>query len=197
MKPGRMNLTQCTRCSREVPGHEGVEQSDGRGGSLGFVCGRCWTNIISDHRGEAIGHVEVAPLTLTDAAHGSHVFHFRFNPSPRSLKAFELLDGVPGGYGFGVIAEENEPTTSLVGRLVSRIREALARQHLEPCDITQGGLRIKGEVVRGRIELDDHHDLPVAVVDGASVPWLQFGKMLMNYEGWQFRLEMVDPYDEL
>ena len=57
-----MKTSQCTRCGREVPGYEGVNQSDGKGGSLGFVCGRCWAAVLSEHTGESVGHVEAAAL---------------------------------------------------------------------------------------------------------------------------------------
>jgi hypothetical protein len=34
------------------------------------------------------------------------------------------------------------------------------------------------------------------VIDGRSFTWEEFGRMWMTFEGWKFRLEMVDPTEE-
>lgn len=38
--------------------------------------------------------------------------------------------------------------------------------------------------------------LPLLVIDGREVPWDDFGRMLMAFDGWQFKLEIVDRNDE-
>jgi hypothetical protein len=35
------------------------------------------------------------------------------------------------------------------------------------------------------------------VIDGRQVTWEQFGRMLMTFEGWQFKLEIKDPTEEV
>ena len=39
--------------------------------------------------------------------------------------------------------------------------------------------------------------MPMLAIDGKSYTWDEFGKMLMHYEGFHMKLELVDPYDEL
>jgi hypothetical protein len=53
--------------------------------------------------------------------------------------------------------------------------------------------------VRGRIKWDERHGghLPQLVIDGREINWDQFGSMLMNYEGWQFKLTIADKSEEL
>lgn len=34
--------------------------------------------------------------------------------------------------------------------------------------------------------------MPLLVIDGQEVSWREFGRMLMTFEGWQFRMEIVD-----
>jgi hypothetical protein len=53
--------------------------------------------------------------------------------------------------------------------------------------------------VRDRIESDRAQDgsLPMLVVDGREIDWDQFGRMLMSYEGSQFRLTLADKSEEL
>jgi hypothetical protein len=37
---------------------------------------------------------------------------------------------------------------------------------------------------------------PLLVIDGREITWEQFGKMLMTFEGWQFKLQLLDRSDE-
>jgi hypothetical protein len=39
--------------------------------------------------------------------------------------------------------------------------------------------------------------MPCLVIDGQEVSWEQFGRMVMTYEGWQFRMEFIDRSEEL
>jgi len=194
--PGRRTpeTDTCVTCGRCVPSYDGVARSDGKGGSLGFTCGRCWSALISERAGEDLRHLEIAPVIMLDAAGQDHEFHFRFFPAPRGLEAFELIDGAPGGYMFEVIPEDDEPR--LVEMLFTRMRRALARQHLAPSDF--GGQRIKDNNVRGRIEWNEEEDgrVPLMVIDGQPVTWDRFGEMLMSFEGCQFRMEMLDRSEE-
>ncbi|WP_243840641.1 DUF7713 domain-containing protein [Paenisporosarcina antarctica] len=50
----------------------------------------------------------------------------------------------------------------------------------------------------GRIAYDpDEEVVPKLVVDGKSYTWDEIGKMLMAYEGFQIKLETLDPSDEI
>jgi hypothetical protein len=92
--------------------------------------------------------------------------------------------------------EPDDDLLSLLGRLIERMRRRLAKRDL---DETPLGLQIAGQSVRGRIEWDDatYGVLPLVVIDGQEVSWEQFGKMLMSYEGWQFRMEILDRGEEV
>ena len=39
--------------------------------------------------------------------------------------------------------------------------------------------------------------LLLVVVDGKEVSWDDLGRMLISMEGWQFRLDLADPSEEL
>jgi hypothetical protein len=39
--------------------------------------------------------------------------------------------------------------------------------------------------------------VPLIVVDGREITWDQFGRMLMTFEGWQFKLEIRDLSEEV
>ena len=39
--------------------------------------------------------------------------------------------------------------------------------------------------------------LPMLVIDGKEISWEQFGRMVMGFEGWQFRMEIKDRSEEI
>lgn len=61
------------------------------------------------------------------------------------------------------------------------------------------GLHIADLMVRGRITWDDKEGgrLPMLVIDGKEISWERFGRMVMGFEGWQFRMEIKDKGEEI
>ena len=61
------------------------------------------------------------------------------------------------------------------------------------------GLQIADSTVRGQIDSDQSTTdrTPLIVVDGREISWEQFGQMLMTFEGSQFKMEILDPSDEV
>ena len=43
---------------------------------------------------------------------------------------------------------------------------------------------------------DDYGHPPLIVIDGKEISWKDFGRMLMTYEGFNFKLEIFDRSDE-
>jgi len=76
--------------------------------------------------------------------------------------------------------------------LIDRIRRALSLRHIR--DGSLGPEIADHGIVRGRIGWDDAEDgqIPVLIIDGQEIAWNTFGRMLMTYEGWQFKLEIRD-----
>jgi len=114
-----------------------------------------------------------------------------------ALDAFELCDGHPSGYYFQIIGDQEKDLLVLLGRLIEKMRRALSTKHL-----TNGehGLQISDErVVRGRVGWDDARNgrVPLLIIDGQEIGWDEFGRMLMSFEGWQFKLTIRDKSEEL
>ena len=81
-------------------------------------------------------------------------------------------------------------------QVTAQFRRALSRKHIVA---GQHGPQITNEgLVRGVIQWDDDTGgtLPRLVIDGKSVTWEEFGRMLMTYEGWLFKIEIYDGTDE-
>jgi hypothetical protein len=85
---------------------------------------------------------------------------------------------------------------ALIGRLIDKIRRALSFRHIIEGEL---GPRFADHgVVRGTIEWDDarHGQVPLVIIDGREITWDELGRMLMTYEGWQFKLEIRDKSEE-
>ena len=57
------------------------------------------------------------------------------------------------------------------------------------------------DIVRGKIDSDrdgpDYERRPLLVIDGKEISWGEFGRMLITYEGFSFKLEIFDSSDEI
>ena len=148
---------------------------------------------------KGFGDFRLEPISIADCIGDKHEFHLRMflRGGQVSLEAFELEDGGPAGHQFQILGDVDDDILALLGQLVGRIRRRLAVKYLLQ---DEGGLQIANQTACGQIQWDDEADdgrLPMLVIDGRKVPWEQFGRMLMTFEGWQFRIEIVDPSDEV
>ena len=162
------------------------------------LCSLCFNADVAERCGlDDFENIRLESLELTDGSGGIHQFHFRTHLLGHivSLDAFELVDGSPGGHQFRLMGDPEDDLYALLGRMIEKIRRALAKKHIEDGEF---GLQIKDEVVRGSIDMDmsEADPTPLLVIDGREVTWEQFGRMLMTFEGWQFKLELLDRSDE-
>lgn len=133
-------------------------------------------------------------MTLMDVDGVAREFHFttRVLPTGVSIEALEIKNANPEGYEFQVIGPHETDILALFGRLFERIRKALSQKHIE---LGEHGLRIAdGDVVRGRVAWDDETGgrIPLLIIDGKEVSWEQFERILMSYEGFNFKLEIYE-----
>lgn len=164
------------------------------------LCGKCFNTEVAASDGLAgFEHAAIEPAEFTSCDGETHVFHFRtrlFGPGV-ALDALEVRDGVPAGYRFQVIGEPEDDPLHLLARLIGKIRRALSTRHVEVGPL---GLRIADQmVVRGRLAWDESQNgrVPLLVIDGREITWTEFGRMLMTFEGWQFKLQIRDQSEEL
>ena len=198
-----MPANTCVRCGTVTSPHDVVSVASGDG-DFRSLCSRCFnTEMAHLAQLNAFEHPEFSPVCLADGDGAFHVFHFRslLFGDQLSLEAFELGSGDEdcGGFRFQLLGDPQSDPFELLGNLVQKIKRALATRHLAEHD---GNLEIAGTTVRGRIEWDSRQEsgesgrLPCVVIDGRRVGWTDFGAILMAFEGWQFRMEVVDPSDE-
>lgn len=193
-----MSTTICEACGGATPDYDVVHYGSSEGGER-LLCTSCFNMEVAARTGLTyFDNVRLEPIAVSDCDGIAHLFHFRARllGNLLSLEAFELHDDVPSGYQLQLIGAPDEELFAMVGRMVEKIRRALAVKH-----ITTGsyGLEIVDYCVKGRIEPDDLNDgfQPVIIIDGRPVQWDELGRMLMGFEGWQIKLELFDPSDEV
>lgn len=196
-KGEQRNTTVCEACGMAVPMYDVVTYgSIDRG--YRALCTNCFNAEVANVLGlKRFEHIKLQPIVMSDCAGEKHEFHFqiRLLGNVMALEAFELKAGVPGGYQFQILGEPNDDPFSLLGNLIERMRRSLSVRFLVS---DADGTHIAEQAVRGRIDWDASADgrVPLLVIDGQEVSWSKFGRMLMTFEGWQFRLELLDRSDE-
>ena len=188
---------QCEGCGELTPGHDIVSYG-GMESGYRQLCSRCFNAEVAKRCGlDDFENFRFEPIGISDCAGNAHLFHFRTRllGNMVALDAFELRDGNPSGYQFQIVGEPEEDLLALLGRLIEKIRRRLSIQYLT--DVGHE-LQIAEQTVRGRIDWDESavERTPLLVIDGREIAWDDFGRMLMAFEGWQFRLDIVDPSDE-
>jgi hypothetical protein len=194
-----MSDAHCHTCQAPITGYNSVHIGSAESGYR-HLCSRCYNAEVAALGEYDFEHVQFEPIELADADGVKHRFDFRLRllgDERVSLEAFEILEGAREGYQFQVLDEAGTDPFAVLARLVERMRRALAQRHLEMEE--RFGLFIKDFLVRGRIDCDLEADdrLPLLVIDGKEIPWEQFGRMLMSFEGWQFKLEIRDRSEEV
>jgi hypothetical protein len=188
----------CEACGTTVPGYDVVNYGSMEQGYR-ELCTRCFNGEVASALSlDRFENVRVHPVVMTDCAGERHEFHFQWRllGSMGVLDAFELTAGEPGGYQFQIIGEPDDDPLALLGRLIERMRRSLSVKHLVR---SEHGRQIADLTVCGRIDWDGSQDgrIPMLVIDGQEVSWRELGRMLMTFEGWQFRLTIFDRSDEV
>jgi hypothetical protein len=189
----------CEACGTATSDYDIVNYASVGKGSR-KLCNWCYNTDVASMLGlDEFGDCRLKPISILDCTGENHEFHFRMllRGERVEVAAFELEDDVPAGHRFQLLGGVEDNILALVGRLVERIRRHLAVKYLLQ---DEGGLRIAHQTVCGRIEWDDEAleaRVPMLVIDGRKVSWEQFGRMLMTFEGWQFRMKIVDASVEV
>ena len=191
-------MSKCERCGTSMPSYDTVHY--GNVSKSETLCTACFNAAAADRMGIEIEPANFQSVTLKGSDGRSHVFHVRRRlcPTGQVLETFEVKRGAPTGYQFAILGDFTEDPMELLAGLYERMRRAVARKHLEKSDY--GTHLTSTGPIRGRISSDYRREpepLPVIVIDGREFSWEQFGRMLLSFEGWQFRLEILDRTEEV
>lgn len=188
-----MQHTQCDDCGKVAPDYDLVIYGTEDLGSRN-LCTQCFNQTVAKKFGLAhFENVKFEPVKLKGASGKLHEFHFqtRLLGNCETLEAFELLDNFPSGYQTKVVGKPDDDLWLLLGKLIAELREVISVQYLVDSNL---GLQIKAETLVGRIKASQPYDLetPLIVIDGHEISWDEFGRMLMSFEGWQFKMDIFE-----
>jgi len=186
----------CEECGREIcRAYESVKLTETDGSSSRLLCIECYNREMADYAGIDFQHPQFSSVELADTEGNKHLFYFvtRLLGAEVSLESYE--EDADPGYRFRVHGEAGD-VQKLYRKLLGKMRRALTWQHIVE---EEGSLSVADDLtVRGRFEWDDETDgeLPLLVIDGKAVTWDEFGRILMTFEGWQFKIEIYDQSEE-
>jgi hypothetical protein len=178
-------MMHCESCGSEVPGYDIVNCGSVEHGDR-HLCNQCFNAEVASAQGlESFENRRFDPIVMSDCA-GAVV----------AMDAFEVERGRPAGYQFQTVDDSDVELISLLGRLIERMRRRLSVKNLVQSDQR---LEIADQTVRGRIEWNESKDerMPLLVIDGQDVSLEDLGRMLVTFEGWQFRMEIRDQSEEV
>lgn len=194
-----MSINQCAACGAKLSHDETLHTATAEQVDR-LLCSNCFNQEMARYASiDDFVAVKFEPVRLTDCSGNVHEFRFRslLLGDNLSLEAYEaaLLEE-SSGYRFQILGDPLSDQFTLLGKLIEKMRRSLAVVHIRDSDL---GFQIVDETVRGRIEWDgvSESHMPCVVIDGHRVGWDEFGRMLMTFEGWQFKLEVRDPSDEI
>lgn len=193
-----MNQDRCEQCAQPTAPYDAIHYGSVAGGYR-LLCTQCFNAEVARlNRVTDFENVRLEPIRMMDCASNAHQFHFqmRLLGTMLVLDAFEIQDRFRAGYEFRIIGKPEDDVLTLLGRLIEKMRRALAVRDLA---INGSQFQIRDQTVRGLISSDPagSGDIPVVVVDGREIGWGDFGRMLAAFEGWQFRLEIRDLADDV
>ena len=194
---------RCEFCAELVPCYSTIYVAVDK--EYHCFCLKCYNSHMAEYSDTDFEHVELDPIILKDFEDVDHKFHFtvRHLGDRIGIEAFEIKEGQRGGYEFSYIADIDEEIFNLFGKLVERMLSGLHQKHIEWSDTTNSWQITKDDVVQAKIDSDPESTgdygghLPLIVIDGKEIKWEDFGRMLMTYEGFNFKLEIFDRSDEI
>lgn len=144
-----------------------------------------------------------APETFVGPDGKDHLLCYQFFRCPTGILAVaeEFTpqgEALPQGFRYEVFGEGHDADLRpLVAELRQRATQGIARAYLSD---HSGRLLLEGTEVEGRLVWDDDRELqsglPYAVaVDGKLLTWEEFGRTLEAYEGWRFKLSILEPHE--
>ncbi len=203
-----MGNETCEYCGREVENYNSIliSSEDVGNGNLTCICLHCYNKNMADAVGINYDHIELQPIYLDDYDGIQHKFHFtiRLMGEQLALSSFEITEDGSDGYRFEMIGNIEDGIFSVFSRLYERMLKNMGRQHVYKSKET-GSWQIsmkdyEEDIVRGYMTSDseaDAFDVPLVVIDGKPFTWTELGRMLMSFEGANFKLQMFDPSDDV
>ena len=182
-------MAKCQDCKRnEVYIHFGEEK----------LCLDCYNGRMAKQLGVAATSYPEG-VAIRDGLGEVHHYRLRKRLDPIGI-FMEAEEQRSGGYDFKVSGDLYGDQGELLLRLIAKAERGMAETYISEGSFPNGQryYSLPNDRLVGRIESDLTEELlPLLVVNGKSYTWEEVSKMLMSYEGFQVKLEILDPYEEI
>jgi predicted ribosome-associated RNA-binding protein Tma20 len=162
------------------------------------LCLTCYNEIMSEEL-----EVDVEPLvdsfSLKDYEGVSHTFNVERRIVPTGI-FIEAVENIEFGYKFAVDGDLYCNQQELLNKLIEKARKGIREKQVETNFFPSGQTynSIITDQITGLIEYDETSDgTPLVIIDGKPFTWEEVGKMVMSYEGFQIKVKMYDPTDDV
>lgn len=125
--------------------------------------------------------------------------HFKIStfPVPSGIlsEAIEVIgDEKDEPYVFSILSPFDSDIEKAELKLKAKIIRGVNKRYLT---IDGSGFELRNDEMAGRIDWDSKNDETSLIVDGKRVSMGQLEKILAPYEGFQFKLQIIDASDEI
>jgi hypothetical protein len=134
-------------------------------------------------------------LKIEDTKGKIHVFAIikRVHSHLIQWEAMEIKNGVPDGFNFDVMDELDKDQKTGFERL-----KQIVEKHVKTSYVKEDGYITTNEVIGRIVRTPESNYKEMAfVIDGKNYTVEQLLKMLSPYEGWNFKLQMFDDFNEV
>jgi hypothetical protein len=161
-------------------------------------CLTCYNQKMSEMLGvEAVAYPEA--MIVQDVLGESHYFRLRKRLDPIGI-ILEAQEQVVGGYRFQLIGDLSCDQQELLLELMAKTERGMAELYIEEGHFPNGesyrSLRNGRFVGRMEPNLIDRSE-PIVAINGRNYSWSELGELLMHYEGFQVKLELLDPFEDV
>ncbi|MDC3418573.1 DUF7713 domain-containing protein [Aquibacillus salsiterrae] len=161
------------------------------------LCLHCYNEQMVDMLGvELESHLESFSVNDDTGVRRNFVVSQKLDPIGIFIEAKETIEY---GYRFVVHGEVDCNQSELFQQLIDKVNHGVAKSYLTTSSSPSGfeSESIIDDDVVGRLEYDGPDRGPLVIIDGKPYTWEQLGDMVMSFEGFQFKLKMFDPTDDV
>lgn len=179
---------QCGRTSKRMFRLDNGDASE-------TLCLRCHNNRWTELIGTDDFNDYVKDLYMEDVDGNQRHFKIDKIVFPMGIEwcAEEIKEDDTPGYRFSVRCEFEDDPKRVLQKLYQKIAKGLSVKYVEEGEYF-GLCRMTEDELAGYIVWDEETGgmLPRLVIDGKEYSWAEVGRMLMTYEGFDFRLKILE-----
>ncbi|MBY0097315.1 DUF7713 domain-containing protein [Mesobacillus maritimus] len=163
-----------------------------------YLCIHCYNELMAEELEVDLEQL-IEIFSVKDYQGVSRTFYVERRVHPNGI-LLEATENVEFGYKFAVHGELNSNQQEMLYKLIEKTRKGTGEQQVETKFFPNGQAYndILNDQIKGLIEYDETSDgTPIVIIDGKPFTWEEVGKMLMTYEGFQMKLTIYDPTDDV